>query len=95
MKTKVIKREGCKCLQNYEDNEVNIRLYVEDESERTDEAYTVEYIDLEDDFYYYYEYPQGAWGPALTKYNYLVNQHIFNKKYENFGEAESIQAPNL
>lgn len=36
MKTKVIKREGCKCLQNYEDNEVNIRLYVEDESERTD-----------------------------------------------------------
>lgn len=93
MKTKVIKREGFKCLQNYEDNEVNIRLYVNDEAERTDEAYTVEFIDLKDDFYYYYEYPQGAWEPALTKYNYLVNRHIFNKEYDNFGEAESTQAP--
>lgn len=91
MKTKVITRTGYKCLQNYEDNKVNIRLYVADKCIGT---YEVEIIDLEEDVYTYFVYPDNAWGPALEKYNFLVNRHTFRKSFENFGEAESIHTPS-
>lgn len=86
MKEIVIKRKGYKCLENYEDNEVNIRLY-EDEN-----GYEVEHINLQEDIFTYYIY-EKAWGEALDRYNYLVTSHIMRKDYTNIGEAESIHGP--